>query len=373
MGLVDRVLSVFGGGERSGSAGIDVPPVSELLAPTRVMEVEWRRSARSDAIEYGDHTRAELGREFGMGWFSGPLPASLEERRSAVEELLFARSRNLYASHLDRVQEAFDLPDAEVQSRLMVDVAGLPGRDRPLDRALRISSAIIAEDESDRAMELNFREMERGSRMYPDLSSGWAEYKAGEPAVLAAERDGDHDHVDHARRAFVDMHQLKDPSLREIAETVVEKADRWSSMEVGDLSSGQVRLAESTARRLLSSASTYEAGRRRDSALVEAYLEEYAARNPKVVESWNRHALETMSEGPAFMRERHPGVETDGLSVRQVVSLEALRAVRRVRAEREVREIHLQRSAAVPAIGRLASSGGVRSAIAVRMDAGPFL
>jgi hypothetical protein len=176
--------------------------------------------------------------------------------------------------------------------------------------------------------------MEEEGRMSPPTSNDWAEHRAGEPGVLAAERDGDHEHADRARRAYYDDFQLKDPTLREIALTVVEKADAWDQVDASDLASGQVRMQERTAERVRLSAATYEPGRRRDAALVEAYLEDYAVRNPKVVEQWNRQALEVMSEGPAFMRSRY-GVETEGMSVRQIVSLETMRSVSLVRESQE--------------------------------------
>lgn len=330
MGFRDAFKGLFGAGDVApAEPAVPTSPVSELLAPNRVMEKEWRRVAREDAREFGDMTRSELGREFGAKWFSGPLPAAGDERRAAIEEKLVGRSRSLYADHVDQVQTLFDLPDGDVRSGVMTEIDVLPGRDRPLERALAISGAVLSDEADGRRMDEHAREMEE-SRMRPPTSNDWLEYRAGEPAVLAAEVDGDHDHVDHARRAYFDSFQLKDPTLREIAATVVEMSDAWDRTDASDLTTGQVRLEAATADRVRLSATAYEPGRRRDATLAEAYLDDYAARNPKVVEQWNRQALEVMSEGPAFMRSRY-GVETDGMSVRQVVSLETMRSVAAVR------------------------------------------
>lgn len=362
MGFRDTFRNLFGAGDGvPGEPSVPAPPVSELLAPNRVMEKEWRRVAHEDAREFGDMTRSELGREFGAKWFPGQLPAAGEERRAAIEEKLVGRSRSLYADHLDQVQTMFDLPDAEVRSAVMTDIDALPGRDRPLERALAISGAILSDEAADRHMDQRAREMEEESRMSPPTSADWAEHRAGEPAVLAAERDGDHEHADHARRSFYDGFQLKDPTLREIAMTVVERSEAWNQADASDLASGQIRLDAATADRVRLSAATYEPGRRRDATLVEAYLDDYAARNPKVVEQWNRQALEVMSEGPAFMRSRY-GVETDGMSVRQVVSLETMRSVAAVRES-----LDRDSSARTPSVGQESrregpASGPVRAA-----------
>jgi hypothetical protein len=335
MGIRDTVRNMLGLGEPQQPDEVAAPPVSEMLAPTRVMENAWRKAAREDSHEYGDLTRAALGREFGSRWFAEPLPADREERRAAIEESLVTRSRGLYAEHVERVQEMFGLPDDEVRSSLMVDVGDLPGRDRPEERALHLSSAIISEDSLGREMDLQARHAQEEYRMSPPSFSDWAEHKAGEPGILAAERNGDWEHVDHGRKAYYDSFQLKDPTLREIAMTAVDKADRWSQVDAAELASGQVRLSEATAQGLVSSAATYEPGRRRDAAIVEAYLDDYAARNPKVVGDWNRQALEVMAEGPAFMSARYGGVETGGMSVRQVVSLEAMWEVTTVRIDQD--------------------------------------
>jgi hypothetical protein len=331
MGFRDTFRKLFGAGDGGpGDPAVPAPPVSELLAPNAVMEKEWRRVAREDAREFGDMTRSELGREFGAKWFAGQLPAAGEERRSAVEEKLVGRSRSLYAEHVDQVQAMFDLPDAQVRSGVMTEIDVLPGRDRPLERAMAISGAILADEATDRHMDQRAREVEEEGRMSSPTSNDWLEHRAGEPAVLAAERDGDYEHADRARRSYYDGFQLKDPTLREIAMTVVEKSDAWDRSDASDLATGQIRLEAATADRVRLSATAYEPGRRRDATLVEAYLEDCAARNPKVVEQWNRQALEVMSEGPAFMRSRY-GAETDGMSVRQVVSLETMRSVAAVR------------------------------------------
>lgn len=337
MGLRDRVRGMFGGAGGDVAALASVPPVAELLAPSLIMEKEWRRAARADAIEFGDNTRAELGREFGTRWFPNALPSDLEERRSRIERSLMARSERLYAEHLHKVQGLFDLPNTEIAVRFEVGSIEVPRRDRPLERAMAISAAVIAEEETDRHMEVRLREMQIEKRLTPPSASDWQEHKAADPALLAAERGGDLKRLREARRVFMADFQLRDPTLREIAITVVAKADGWDGSTAEDLASGQVWMDPSTARRLVISAMTYEPGRRRDSALVEAYLDDCSIRNPKVVEVWNRQALEAMAEGPAFLRTRYGGVDTDGMSVRQIVSLEAMRMVAQARAAEETR------------------------------------
>jgi hypothetical protein len=327
------VLKAFRGmlGGRAPEAR-EAPKVADLLAPTEAMQKEWRRAARADAPELAGMTRAELGREFGGSWFRG-LPADRAPREAAVEAALVARSRDLYASHLDEVQRVFALPDAEVRRTLDMSDGELPGMDRPRERAEEISAALSDRDMAEISLVRDAETRGQADRMSPPSSTDWAEHRVGEPAVLAAERDGDWDEVDRARKEFGDGFHLRDPSLREVAEASVEIADRWRDVDAAALSSGQVRMGPEAAGRLLSSAAVYEAGARRDVAIAEAFVDDYARRHPAAMEAWSRQALEVMSEGPAFMRSRHPGVAVEGLSPRQVVSLEAARAVGRVRAE----------------------------------------
>lgn len=340
MPLIDRIATMFGRGASEpaarnvGPAGRGEEPVdvADILAPSAAGRKMWADNARREADRAVGMTRPELVREYG-DFFPRDIPGAAEPRHAMLEQAFVGRTQSLHDAHVREVADLFVMKDEIIAEDLAYPGAPVPGLDSPRNRADFISRNLLDREAYDDQAVARNAEEERYRRLHGPSYDDWHEHKAGEPAILYAESERDHQEVDEHYRAFRSTFSLNDPTLAEIAAVAVDVSDRWREINLDTLTSGQIPLEQEAASRLLYSPAADRPGAGRDLAVVEALLDDYQARFPAASTGWERQAREVMAESPEFLRTRYGPDGARPTSIHGTIVREAMREVSIVRAE----------------------------------------